>query len=131
MINEKSKKETRIYRLVKWGLFVPSLLGLLLYVFGLVIGFYSIKATKPEHTKEDVKNARKWFLHLAIPFFGYQYFGSFLTTMDTDVIQRMHSVYGKRRYISSLKMYFPIIGKKMDAFEAMEVKTGNTYEILA
>ncbi|WP_159076491.1 hypothetical protein [Flagellimonas amoyensis] len=130
MIKRKSGNRTRTFQFLKWGLFVPSVLGLLLYVFSVVAVFFSIRGTKSEHTKEDVNNARKWFLYLAIPFYGDSYLTSFLTAHENNTLIKMREVYGKRRYSSVLKMHFPFVGKNMDAFEAYNAKTGNSFEII-
>ncbi|MGX1930200.1 hypothetical protein [Flagellimonas sp. 2504JD4-2] len=122
--------KTLCYRLVKWVLFIPSLVGLLVYILGLSIELFTIKATKGEHTKQDIKNARLWFVYLALPFFGPNYFEGFVHGMTGEELRRMHEVYGKKNFSSKLKMYVPFVGKKLNAFDAVNAKNGLSLELV-
>lgn len=108
---------------------MPCVIGLLLYCIVFLIELASIRAVKTEHTIQDVKNARRWFIYSALPFFGQDYFISVLYDLESPAIKRMVEVYGKKSYSKTLKMYVPFM-PKVDALVAYNIKTGNTYEFV-
>lgn len=129
MIKKKLNKQHLSYQLAKWVLLIPSVLFLFVYVFGFMVELIRIKATKPEHTKNDVANARKWFIYLALPLFPDEYFFDMWHSLDNDQLKRMVDVYGKRSFNKWLKMYYPFM-KKKNALDAFNLKTGNTLEFV-
>ena len=130
MIKKKSRLKTLSFRLVKWVLFIPSLVGLIVYTIGFAVELFSIKKTASHHTDDDVKNARLWFIYLALPFFNQDYFSGMVYEMEHGELQRMYEVYGKRRFNQKLKMYFPIFGKELNAFDSVHAKNGLHLEIV-
>ncbi|MGX1930218.1 hypothetical protein [Flagellimonas sp. 2504JD4-2] len=130
MTKKKSNLKILCYRLLKWGLFIPSFVGLLVYILGLSIELFSIKAAKAEHTKRDVKNARLWFIYLALPFFDSNHFSGMAYEMTGDELRRMYEVYGMKNFSSKLKMYVPFVGKKLNAFDAVHAKNGLSLELV-
>lgn len=129
MIRKKLNKQHLGYQLSKWLLFIPCVIGLLLYCIVFLIELVSIRTKKTEHSTIDVKNARKWFIYTALPFFGQDYFISMLYELETDATKRMIEVFGKKPYSKTLKMYMPFM-PKVDALTAYNIKTGNTYEFV-
>ncbi|RIV68708.1 hypothetical protein D2U88_16090 [Flagellimonas aequoris] len=106
-------------------MFIPSLIGLLVYSLGILFEVLNIKATKVEHTKEDVKNARRWFIYLSLPFFDEDYFLSMWHKLAHEELKMMVEVYGNRPFNKWLKIYFPF-SAKYGALDAYNLKTGNS-----
>ncbi len=123
MIKKKSKTRLLGFQLVKWILLIPSLIGLLVYSMGILIEVFSIKATKVEHTKEDVRNARRWFIYVAMPFFSHDYFLSMQYHLTVEQMKTMFEVYGNKPYSKWLKIYFPF-SKKYSGLDAYNLKMG-------
>ncbi len=129
MIKKKSKRSRLGFQLLKWVLFVPSLLALFIYSIGVLIELFAITAKTTEHTSKDVKNARMWFVYTAFPFFGQGYYSSIWTGNTNAELKRMVEVYGKRPFWKWGKLYFPF-AEKYTALEAHNLKTGNSFEFV-
>lgn len=129
-IKKKSKAKILGFRLVKWVLFIPSLVALVVWSICLLVELFTIKAKASDHTKNDVKNARTWFIYLALPFFNQGYFSGMMYQMTSEEWRKMFEIYGKKRFNKTLKMYVPFFGSEMNAFDAVHAKNGLYLEIV-
>ncbi len=123
MIKKKSNQKALGFQFLRWGLFIPSLVGMSVYIVAIFIELLLIKGKTKEHTRQDVRNARKWFMYAALPFFGERYFSEMFMNMNHLELQRMKEVYGRKPFNERLKIYIPF-SARMDAYEAVNLKVG-------
>ncbi|MEQ8220319.1 MAG: hypothetical protein RH981_18940 [Arenibacter sp.] len=124
-MNKNNKSETKIHisPLIKWLLFIPSILFLLAYLVGMAWELIArFKKVAPLDTVEDVNNARKWFIYMNVPFFTQNFVLSEWNLLSLQQKHAINRVYGVRRYSRWFKMYFPASPHKLNFKEQFKLR---------
>ncbi|OQD41505.1 hypothetical protein BUL40_15620 [Croceivirga radicis] len=100
---------------------IPTLVLVVSYLVGFTVELFKFKKMDATHTTQDVCNARKFFIYMALPIFSKERIENFVYALSGEQLKAVRAIYGQKPFSKSLGYYVPL-SKKYDALTTLHHK---------